>query len=49
MFFTGGAFTPKAEAYLAKVGNPRFEKPFDVERLRKAVMDLVRKAKGGTP
>lgn len=29
VFMTGGAFTPDAEAFLAQVGNPRLEKPFD--------------------
>jgi two-component system cell cycle sensor histidine kinase/response regulator CckA len=47
VFFTGGAFTPKANEYLAKVRNQTFEKPFDTVRLQKAVAELVRKAKGG--
>jgi PAS domain S-box-containing protein len=49
VFFTGGAFTPRANEYLSKVGNPRFEKPFDVARLQKAVAELVRKARGDLP
>jgi PAS domain S-box-containing protein len=47
VFFTGGAFTPKANEYLTRVGNQRFEKPFDTARLQKAVVELVRKAKEG--
>ena len=49
VFFTGGAFTPKADEYLAKVGNSTIEKPFDTLRIQKAVAALVRKAKGNTP
>jgi PAS domain S-box-containing protein len=41
VFITGGAFTPKAAAYVASVGNPVAEKPFDVANLQKLVSDRV--------
>jgi PAS domain S-box-containing protein len=34
VFMTGGAFTPRAEQFLAEVKNPCLEKPFDVEVVR---------------
>jgi CheY-like chemotaxis protein len=44
VFLTGGAFTPEAQAFLGRVVNPRFDKPFDVLALRNAVNDLIRRA-----
>ena len=49
VFFTGGTFTTRANEYLSKVSNQRFEKPFEVAKLMKRVAELVREAKGGTP
>ena len=40
-FLTGGAFTPRARAFLAEVPNPRLEKPFDPQGLRSFVRALV--------
>jgi CheY-like chemotaxis protein len=40
-FLTGGAFTPRARAFLAEVPNPRLEKPFDPQGLRNFVRALV--------
>ena len=37
VFMTGGAFTPAARAFLARVPNPRLEKPFDVSHVRAVV------------
>jgi signal transduction histidine kinase/ActR/RegA family two-component response regulator len=37
VFMTGGAFTPKSEAFLASVQVPVLAKPFDIERLRQLV------------
>jgi PAS domain S-box-containing protein len=37
MFLTGGAFTPRARAFLDEVQNPRIEKPFD----HKAMLALI--------
>jgi hypothetical protein len=34
---TGGAFTPRATAFLARIGNRRLEKPFDAKTLRAAI------------
>ena len=45
IFITGGAFTPRARAYLAAVDNLRLEKPLDSANFRKIVADLVRLAK----
>jgi len=38
VFMTGGAFTPRAKAFLAEVGLPQLEKPFRFE----AVTDLLK-------
>jgi CheY-like chemotaxis protein len=40
-FISGGAFTPDASAFLTTVANPRVEKPFDPESLKKLVSDLL--------
>lgn len=37
VFITGGAFTPAARSFLDRVENPRVEKPFDPESLRKLI------------
>ncbi len=37
VFITGGAFTPRARAFLARVGNTCLEKPFDPQKLRRLV------------
>jgi CheY-like chemotaxis protein len=37
VFITGGAFTPRAREFLASVDNPRLEKPFDFEVLRRTI------------
>ncbi|HEY5957885.1 MAG TPA: response regulator [Polyangiaceae bacterium] len=42
VFVTGGAFTPRASQYLAKVTNVTLEKPFDRETLKRIVASLVR-------
>ena len=34
LFVSGGAFTPKARAFLRQVTNPRLEKPFEMDSLR---------------
>ena len=41
VFVTGGAFTPGAREYLAKVNNLRLEKPFDVANFKKIVNELI--------
>jgi CheY-like chemotaxis protein len=33
VFLTGGAFTPQAREFLARVPNPYFEKPVNIDRL----------------
>ena len=45
VFITGGAFTPKASEYLAKVRNPQVAKPFDARALKDMVNELVQAAK----
>lgn len=49
IFVTGGVFTPEATDFLARVPNPRLEKPFDVEALRAMVRDLVASEVAGEP
>jgi CheY-like chemotaxis protein len=46
LFITGGVFTPDAAAFLARVPNPRLEKPFDVAALQAMVRDLVEDDRG---
>jgi PAS domain S-box-containing protein len=41
VFVTGGAFTRAASEYVARVGNPRVEKPYDKDKLEKLVAALV--------
>ena len=41
VFLTGGAFTPRARAFLDRVSNPIVEKPFDSAALRKGLERLV--------
>ena len=48
IFVTGGAFTPKAEAFLSEVPNVRLEKPVDSHNLLALVRDRVRQA-GAAP
>jgi signal transduction histidine kinase len=42
IFLTGGAFTPRAQAFLSQVPNQRIEKPFDPIHLRALINDRVR-------
>jgi len=42
VFLTGGAFTPRARAFLDGVPNQRLPKPFDMQQLRAIVSDRVR-------
>ena len=46
IFLTGGAFTPRARAFLDDTPNQRIEKPFDVRQLRALINDRVRGARG---
>ncbi len=45
VFMTGGAFTPRARAFVADVPNITLEKPFDSERVRSAITTTLREAK----
>lgn len=40
-FMTGGAFTPRAAQFLARVPNLRIEKPFDLRAVRAALRELL--------
>jgi PAS domain S-box-containing protein len=42
VFLTGGAFTPEAKAFLDRVSNQRFEKPFDSKTVRALVQTFAR-------
>ena len=42
IFLTGGAFTPRAQTFLAEVPNARMDKPFDPKQLRALVQTLLR-------
>ena len=41
VFLTGGAFTPRAQDFLARVSNPCIEKPFDPMHLSAVISDRV--------
>jgi PAS domain S-box-containing protein len=41
VFMTGGAFMPRVAEFLARVDNPKVEKPFDLETLRGALRQAV--------
>jgi DNA-binding NarL/FixJ family response regulator len=49
VFITGGAYTPAAKAFLARVSNPRVEKPFEPERLREQVREWVKRIRAAAP
>jgi CheY-like chemotaxis protein len=42
IFMTGGAFTPDAREFLARLDRPHLEKPFSEAQLRQAIESLVR-------
>jgi signal transduction histidine kinase len=42
VFITGGAFTPRARAFVADVPNITLEKPFDADRVRRAIDATLR-------
>ncbi len=44
IFLTGGAFTPRARAFLDETPNQRVEKPFDPVHLRALINDRIRRA-----
>jgi signal transduction histidine kinase len=46
VFMTGGAFTPRARAFVADVPNITLEKPFDSERVRSAITTTLKESKG---
>ena len=41
VFMTGGAFTPRAEAFLETVDNPSLSKPFEPSELEAVVVELL--------
>jgi CheY-like chemotaxis protein len=41
VFMTGGAFTREADRFLARVPNPRIDKPFDMRSLSKILRRMV--------
>lgn len=47
VFMTGGTFTVRAEEFLRRVPNPRFEKPFELEKIRDFVRAHIGRARGG--
>ncbi len=49
IFMTGGAFTPRAREYLARLDSPRLDKPFDMAELRRLVSRVVRTSLAGRP
>jgi PAS domain S-box-containing protein len=49
IFITGGAFTPRALEYLARVDNLRLDKPFNVATLMQLVNEQVARSKRTQP
>ncbi len=43
IFMTGGAFTPRARDFIAKISNPVLEKPFSAEAVETLVASLLRR------
>jgi CheY-like chemotaxis protein len=43
LFLTGGAFTPKAQAFLEELRGRRLDKPFDVQTVDALIDDCVRR------
>jgi signal transduction histidine kinase len=41
VFLTGGAFTPRTQAFLERVTNPRLEKPFEVAELHAVIRKVM--------
>ena len=41
VFLTGGAFTQSARTFLETVKNPRLEKPFDLDELKRVVRSVA--------
>lgn len=48
VFITGGTFTPRASAFLESIPNMRFEKPFELDKVRWFVRDYLA-ARPATP
>jgi CheY-like chemotaxis protein len=44
VFISGGASTPSASAFLARVPNERVQKPFDAKTVREVVQKLIEAA-----
>jgi len=44
IFMTGGAFTPLAKEFIARVPNKRFEKPFDPQVVKALIREIVETA-----
>lgn len=42
VFMSGGAFTPRAERFLAETTNPRLDKPFPPDELRRVIGGVIR-------
>lgn len=45
VFMSGGAFDPKVQRFLAKLPNPRMDKPFNLRMIRRLVEEAVQKHK----
>jgi DNA-binding NtrC family response regulator len=41
VFMTGGSYTARANEFLDMVPNPRFEKPFDLDKMRDFVREYI--------
>ena len=41
VFLTGGVFTADARDFVARISNPVIEKPFDFQRLRSVIDDML--------
>ena len=48
LFMTGGAFTARASAFIARVSNPCLEKPFEAEALFAAIDERLAAARDGS-
>ena len=48
VFMTGGAFTPRAQAFVESIGNPCLQKPLDMSQLRSILARAKQHAFGPT-
>jgi two-component system cell cycle sensor histidine kinase/response regulator CckA len=49
VFISGGAFTPKASEYVARVGNVRLERPFEIRKVEQLLSAMIEARRAHRP